>query len=317
MFHVRGLTTDVNRRGSRTARIRRTVRQLVAVGTAAAALFAGLTAAAQAAPAFKAARFKVAVSGTQTSNWTLDNTTYDDCVQGDIRQTGAGRQSFSFKSPKRATLMAIKIGDSVTISGTRLPGARVNGTVSRSGQITTEQIGGIETGCGDGGGTPPPPPDCGTKPFRARVDLEWSTPDQYPGEPPVPLVPVLLLEGPFFPTGSSGFSSLFQNCVGGGPDQLIPTPNGSLPAKKLFGKTKRFTVRGKDTQTTDSDGYHVETDVKWVAKFTRIRLPVRGPRPPTPPAGVPQCMDGRDNDGNGMIDFPQDPGCTSATDTTE
>ena len=297
--------------------VRRTVRHLVAVGTAATALLAGFTAAAEARTPFKAARFYVTVSGTQTSNWTLDNTTYDYCVQGDIRQTGAGRQSFTFKNPKRATLMAIKLGKSVTISGTRLPGVRVNGSLSRSGQITTEQLGGSESGCGDGGGTPPPPPDCGTKPFRARVDLEWSTPDQYPGDAPVPLVPVLLLEGPFFPTGSSGFSDLFQNCVGGGPDQLIPTPNGSLPLKKLFGKAKRFTVRGKDTQTTDSDGYHVETAVNWVAKFTRRRLPRRAPTPPTPPGGVPQCMDGRDNNGNGLIDFPQDPGCTSATDGTE
>ena len=292
------------------------MRHLVAVMTMATALLAGLTASAEAKPAFKAARFKVNVTGTQTSNWTLDNTTYDDCVQGDVRQTGSGRQSFSFKNRKQATLMAIKIGGSVTISGTRLPGVPVKGSLSRSGQITTEQLGGLETGCGDGGGTPPPPPDCGTKPFRARVDLAWSTPDQYPGEPPVPLVPVLLLEGPIFPTGSSGFSDLFDNCVGGGPDQLIPAPNGSLPLKKLFGKAKRLTVRGKDTQTTHSDGYHVQTTMNWVAKLTRLRLLRRGPQPPTPPR-VPECMDGRDNNGNGLIDFPQDPGCTSATDATE
>jgi hypothetical protein len=35
--------------------------------------------------------------------------------------------------------------------------------------------------------------------------------------------------------------------------------------------------------------------------------------PPTPPA----CSDGVDNDGDTLIDFPADPGCTSATDTTE
>ena len=33
--------------------------------------------------------------------------------------------------------------------------------------------------------------------------------------------------------------------------------------------------------------------------------------------GQPQCSDGVDNDGDGMIDFPADPGCTSATDDTE
>lgn len=31
----------------------------------------------------------------------------------------------------------------------------------------------------------------------------------------------------------------------------------------------------------------------------------------------PQCSDGVDNDGDGLIDYPNDPGCTSATDTDE
>ena len=37
-------------------------------------------------------------------------------------------------------------------------------------------------------------------------------------------------------------------------------------------------------------------------------------------ANLAQCNDGRDNDGNGLVDFgpgPRDPGCSSATDTTE
>lgn len=35
------------------------------------------------------------------------------------------------------------------------------------------------------------------------------------------------------------------------------------------------------------------------------------------PAPKPSCGDGIDNDGDGRIDFPADPGCTSATDTDE
>lgn len=35
--------------------------------------------------------------------------------------------------------------------------------------------------------------------------------------------------------------------------------------------------------------------------------------PPVPP----QCNDTIDNDGNGVVDFPNDPGCTTATDTSE
>ena len=32
---------------------------------------------------------------------------------------------------------------------------------------------------------------------------------------------------------------------------------------------------------------------------------------------VPQCSDGKDNDGDGLIDYPNDPGCSSFLDTTE
>jgi hypothetical protein len=37
----------------------------------------------------------------------------------------------------------------------------------------------------------------------------------------------------------------------------------------------------------------------------------------TPPVTTPACSDGADNDGDTLIDFPADPGCSSATDTTE
>lgn len=36
-----------------------------------------------------------------------------------------------------------------------------------------------------------------------------------------------------------------------------------------------------------------------------------------PPAPAPQCSDSVDNDGDGLVDFPADPGCTSATDNDE
>jgi hypothetical protein len=32
---------------------------------------------------------------------------------------------------------------------------------------------------------------------------------------------------------------------------------------------------------------------------------------------TPACMDGIDNDGDGFVDFPNDPGCDSTTDTSE
>lgn len=42
-----------------------------------------------------------------------------------------------------------------------------------------------------------------------------------------------------------------------------------------------------------------------------FRLNVSGPAPP------PACADGVDNDGDGSVDFPADPGCTSAADDSE
>ncbi|PIR83985.1 hypothetical protein COU18_01085 [Candidatus Kaiserbacteria bacterium CG10_big_fil_rev_8_21_14_0_10_51_14] len=44
------------------------------------------------------------------------------------------------------------------------------------------------------------------------------------------------------------------------------------------------------------------------------RFPRNCPGTPPPP---PQCSDGIDNDGDGLIDFPADPGCTSGDDDTE
>jgi hypothetical protein len=279
-----------------------------------ASLVATFTAA-DASAAVKTARFKITVSGRQTTNWTLDNTMYDGCIQGYTRQSGSGAQSFSFKSTKAATGLAARVGRSTVftvITGRTTPGARVKGSVSRSGQVTSQQLSGTGPGCGSGGGGgPAPTPDCGKRHFSGTVGLEWTTPAEWPGGPPVPLVPVLLLQGPQM--GTKSFSTMYQDCPPGGPDQIIPTVNSALTAKKLFGRAKRFTIRGKDSDTTDQNGFHSETKVSWVAKFTRIKGAFKPPKPPT----QPQCSDGRDNNGNGKIDYPQDPGCSSPTDNSE
>jgi hypothetical protein len=41
------------------------------------------------------------------------------------------------------------------------------------------------------------------------------------------------------------------------------------------------------------------------------------PPPPPPPPAAAACADGLDNDGDGLIDYPADPGCTSASDNDE
>jgi len=283
---------------------------------AAATALAAFTAA-NASAAVRTARFKITVSGSQSTKWTLDNTTFDGCIQGYVRQSGSGAQSFSFKSTKPATGLAARVGKTTTftaITGNATPGARVRGSVTRSGQVTSQQLSGTGPGCGNGGPqSSAPAPDCGKRAFSGTLGLEWTTPAEWPGEPPVPLVPVLLLQGPQM--GATSFSTMFKNCPSAGQDGIIPTVNSALAAKKLFGRAKRFTIRGKDTDTTDQNGFHSETSVHWVARVTRFqgRVKIKPPKPPK----LPQCADGRDNNGNGKVDYPQDPGCSSPTDDSE
>jgi hypothetical protein len=42
-----------------------------------------------------------------------------------------------------------------------------------------------------------------------------------------------------------------------------------------------------------------------------------GSTPPPPPPPAPACSNGKDDDGDGRIDYPADPGCTSSADTDE
>ncbi|MFL5931195.1 MAG: hypothetical protein ACJ75P_08060 [Gaiellaceae bacterium] len=45
--------------------------------------------------------------------------------------------------------------------------------------------------------------------------------------------------------------------------------------------------------------------------------PPPAPPPPPPPPSFPACGDGWDNDGDGLIDYLSDPGCSSETDPDE
>jgi len=62
--------------------------------------------------------------------------------------------------------------------------------------------------------------------------------------------------------------------------------------------------------STCADNIYAEQDGITTAPFT-----VSGSGCGTPPA--PQCSDGIDNDGDGLTDFPDDPGCTDANDNDE
>lgn len=54
-----------------------------------------------------------------------------------------------------------------------------------------------------------------------------------------------------------------------------------------------------------------------LAGVCRTSVLVNAPGGGTPPPPPAQCSDGVDNDGDGLVDFPADPGCISATDNDE
>lgn len=51
--------------------------------------------------------------------------------------------------------------------------------------------------------------------------------------------------------------------------------------------------------------------------YTPSDTSCRGDTAPTPPVTQPQCSDGIDNDGDGLVDFPNDPQCTDPSDNNE
>jgi len=120
------------------------------------------------------------------------------------------------------------------------------------------------------------------------------------------------------------FESTLEDPVNGNPDIYVMNADGS-------GRTRLTTNPGFDSDPSWSpDGtmiaYSQDGQI-WIMNVdgtgkTRVTPndgvpsmhpdwgPVAGPPPP-------QCADGLDNDGDGLIDHPADPGCTSAGDDTE
>jgi len=102
----------------------------------------------------------------------------------------------------------------------------------------------------------------------------------------------------------------------GGPDVLI----GGLGDDKLLGGRGRDTIDAVDGLGGDFVGCgdkfdRVRADVGDIVSIDCEDVQrVQG----TPPAdGDADCSDNLDNDGDGKTDFPNDPGCSSASDPSE
>ncbi len=81
----------------------------------------------------------------------------------------------------------------------------------------------------------------------------------------------------------------------------------------------RFAVDGKIVSHTWDQNRATVTFRKGATKYDveQMVLGETGSWPPALPPSKAQCEDGLDNDDDGLIDFPQDPGCLSATDDDE
>jgi hypothetical protein len=257
-------------------------RVLVRFGSMAIVAAAALAALAMAAPAmaakqFPQAKFKVEIDGTQFSDWTYNVTSPNDCGNGHTHHTGSGSEDFALTTKKPVKVIATWIkgsgANSVFFSRPNSTiGVPVNVAAGRQGEIQTTQTG--ETcavGDGGGGGSAPPPPDCGERSFNSEVRMEHLSPEQYFGDPPVPLVDVLALDGPIDSQGNSSMDDQWQNCPDGpGSGRFEESANGALSKKQIFGKDKKFTVKGKDTQP-HTGSYGGQTVSKWKTVFRRLK----------------------------------------------
>jgi VCBS repeat-containing protein len=97
-------------------------------------------------------------------------------------------------------------------------------------------------------------------------------------------------------------------------DARVGSPK-NLTVDVLIGGRGNDTIRAKDGNKDIIRGGpgHDKAYVDRVDKVKGVEKEVV----PGPGGGPPQCNDGIDNDSEGAADFPDDPGCTSATDNTE
>jgi hypothetical protein len=95
--------------------------------------------------------------------------------------------------------------------------------------------------------------------------------------------------------------------------------NGNPAGTSTVGATGTYTV----TVPALFAGQRVEATVKAAAELESLPAPVPASivvgtaGPPPDPTPLPECSDGIDNDGDGKIDYPAVPGCSSYLDTTE
>lgn len=111
--------------------------------------------------------------------------------------------------------------------------------------------------------------------------------------------------------------------IDGGLGYILPLSWGSYDFGVRAEARYRSYRREEDFNDADTD-FDAPRTFKHIIANVGLHFPlgIKAPPPPPPPpaevvAPVSICADGQDNDGDGLVDYPNDPGCSAADDGDE
>ena len=249
-------------------------RALVLVAALTLTLAIAVTSSAGAAPRLQSARFKATLSGTQSTAWTLNDTT--TCGT----ETGSGSKRVRFHQQGPLTLIfSRQLGGTrllmIEVAGTRSNSVPIAGTMTQYGVLNASPNGKCGTGRTEGTPVAPPQPDCGTKAFTGTIYANWSPPDLYPEIPgePAPLLPQFWVDEPLTQTD-------FRVCPYFGPLILFRLVHAGLSEDRVFGPKPRLKLVREVSRTEQypeagAPGVHSETTVDLTVQLTRLGGPRR------------------------------------------
>jgi uncharacterized repeat protein (TIGR01451 family) len=116
--------------------------------------------------------------------------------------------------------------------------------------------------------------------------------------------------------GGAGTTAATDARPGGGTDVIIKPEGVTIAAGGSL--TQTYVVKVKDDAAPGTYFNNVELLCSNLGNWVKgLDAPVQVVTDTPPPPRLPQCSDKKDNDGDGKIDFPNDPGCASPQDDDE
>jgi len=105
------------------------------------------------------------------------------------------------------------------------------------------------------------------------------------------------------------------------PSYVDPTSGFEMTAVLVDADTYTASIHAQAFHSGGLTVAFIQMSVAPASQYDEAALnvffPLSGQLLPPRSSGQPQCSDGQDNDGDGKIDYPNDPGCTSPEDTSE